>query len=125
MRSKTTSTQAIHLRGGWHDRLGKGLVKRVTPLGLILMLFALFVPNIASAEIVTTTYDFTPNGTSNTDVAFSTTTESSCTFFQKIGDVAGVSRLAAQGSSWILQSGNGVRQLGLYNLNGNEERTAE
>lgn len=120
MMKTTTPNMAVRLKGGWRNNLGNDPSRRFAPLGLILMFFALFVPNIASAEIVTDAYyDFTPSGTSDTEVTYGTTnsTYSDCTNFTKIGSVADPTRFACQGGNWILKSGGGVRQKGLLNLN--------
>ena len=87
---------------------------------LLLLLLCLLMPQSAKAELVTiATYDFTSNGTSDTEVTYGTTnsTYSDCTNFTKIGSVADPTRFASQNNNWILKSGGGVRQKGLLNLN--------
>lgn len=110
MRKTTTPNMALRLQGGWPSRLGNGSSRWFTPLGLILMLFALFVPNIASADIVTTTYDFTTKSWDKT-ITYSTTSERNCTYFTKIGQVQNPERFAAQNpEKWVFErtSGSGV-----------------
>ena len=86
------------------------------------MLFALFVPNIASAEIITTTYDFKGSiDAGNTTVTMSGNTDATytnCEYFSTIGNVNGASRFAAQGT-WILTE---AHKMGLYSNNGGGRR---
>lgn len=87
---------------------------------LLLLLLGLLLPQKGWAELVTDAYyDFTSNGTSDTEVTYGTTnsTYSDCTNFTKIGSVGDPTRFASQNNNWILKSGNGVRQKGLLNLN--------
>ncbi len=85
------------------------------------MLFALFVPNIASAEIVTTTYDFKGSiDANNTEVTMGSadTDYTNCLYFTKIGNVNDPGRFAAQGS-WILTE---AHKQGLYSDNSGPRR---
>ncbi len=87
---------------------------------LLLLLLCLLTPQKGWAELVTDAYyDFTSNGTSDTEVTYGSTnsTYSDCTNFTKIGSVGDPTRFASQNNNWILKSGNGVRQKGLLNLN--------
>ncbi len=123
MMSKTTLTKAIRLMGGWRNRSRNGSSWRYTPLGLVLLLSALFVPNIASAEIVTTTYDFynSINGNNaDTEVTMGSADSdyTNCVYFTKIGNVQGAARFAAQGT-WILTE---AHKQGLYSNNGGGRR---
>ncbi len=121
MRKSTTPNMALRLQGGWPSRLGNGSSWWFTPLGLILMLFALFVPNIASAEIVTTTYDFKGSiDANNTEVTMGSadTDYTNCLYFTKIGNVNDPGRFAAQGD-WILTE---AHKQGLYSNNGGGRR---
>ena len=92
-------------------------------LTLMLMAIAMMMlaPQGAKADIVTTTYDFSSNGTSDTEVLSGTTTDATytnCNYFTKIGTVQDPGRFAAQGADkWILVSATNVRQKGLYNNN--------
>ena len=84
------------------------------------MLVMMLLPQKGWAELVTDAYyDFTSNGTSDTEVTYGSTnsTYSDCTNFTKIGSVGDPTRFASQNNNWILKSGNGVRQKGLLNLN--------
>lgn len=124
--SKTTLTKAIRLMGGWRNRSRNGSSWRYTPLGLVLLLSALFVPNIASAEIVTdAVYDFKASIDANdTQVTYSgnfDATYTGCQYFSKIGNVANPGRLAGGNDrgvwegKWILTESH---KLGLYALTG-------
>lgn len=93
---------------------------------LLLLLLGLLMPQKGWADIVTTTYDFSSNGTSDTEVLSGTTTDATytnCNYFTKIGTVQDPGRFAAQGADkWILVSATNVRQKGLYNNNSGGRR---
>ena len=93
---------------------------------LLLLLLCLLMPQKGWADIVTTTYDFSSNGTSDTEVLSGTTTDATytnCNYFTKIGTVQDPGRFAAQGADkWILVSATNVRQKGLYNNNSGGRR---
>ena len=117
MRGKTTPKNTLCLNGRRPERLGNSHRGRKSPLALLLMLFALFAPNIASAEIVTTTYDFKGSiDANNTEVTMgaSDADYTNCQYFTKIGNVSDPGRFAAWGS-WILTEGH---KKGLYSNNG-------
>lgn len=121
MRKSTTPNKAFRLNGGWRERLGNGSSKRFTPLGLFLMIFALFFTNSASAEIVTTTYDFKASiDANNTEVTMGSADAdyTNCLYFTKIGNVSDPGRFAAQGT-WILTE---AHKQGLYSNNGGGRR---
>ena len=117
--SKTTLTKAIHLMDGWRNRSRNGSSWRYTPLGLVLLLSALFVSNIASAEIVTTTYDFKGQTNGDTQMTVTYSTDKTCTYdgkvcnyFTQIAEIDNPGRFAAQGANKFQLFRNG-----LYNSN--------
>ncbi len=121
MRKSTTPNMALRTQSGWLNRLGNGSSRWYNPLGLILMFFALLVPSIASAEIVTTTYDFKGSiDANNTEVTMgvSDTDYTNCLYFTKIGNVDNPGRFAAQGN-WILTEDH---KQGLYSDNSGGRR---
>jgi hypothetical protein len=96
------------------------------PFGLILLVLALFVPNIASADIVTTPYDFTTKSWDKV-ITYGSTNEKNCTYFTKIGTVPEPGRFAAQSpGTWVFErtSGSGVTSetAGLCNNRGSGAR---
>ena len=113
MRKTTTPNMALRLQGGWPSRLGNGSSRWFTPLGLILMLFALFVPNIASAEIVTTTYDFAAsvqNGNTTTEYSSNTIKVGgvNCQYFTTLGNIQDPGRFASQNTGLIFRSATSI-----------------
>ena len=117
--SKTTLTKAIRLMGGWRNRSRNGSSWRYTPLGLVLLLSALFVSNIASAIVVTTPYDFeaagSAGGATKTSSNTITINRISCTYFSELGNISDPGRFAAQnaGTEVYLRTD---KSYGLYNF---------
>lgn len=73
---------------------------------LLLMLLCMIMPQKGWADIVTTTYDFSTKS-SDKVVTISSTTESNCTYFTKIGTVSEPGRFAAQGADkWVFERTN-------------------
>lgn len=73
---------------------------------LLLLLLCLIMPQKGWADIETTTYDFTTNNDDKT-VTYSTTYESNCTYFTKIGQVSDPERFAAQNpEKWVFERSN-------------------
>ncbi len=93
---------------------------------LLLMLLCMFMPQKGWADIITTTYDFTTQNDDKT-VTYSTTNESNCTYFTKIGKVSDPGRFGAQNpEKWVFERANssGVvsNTIGLCNNNGSQKR---
>lgn len=128
MRKSTTPNTALRTQSGWLNRLGNGSSRWFNPLGLILMFFALFVPNIASAEIVTTTYDFKSEVDNNrTTVSYSSTLIEGCNYFTQLGNLENPGRLAAQGANkfslfrhGLYNNNSGARNFVIDNLSAND-----
>lgn len=73
---------------------------------LLLLLLCLLMPQKGWADIETTTYDFTTKDWDKT-VTYSTTYESNCTYFTKIGQVSDPERFAAQNpDKWVFERSN-------------------
>ena len=73
---------------------------------LLLLLLCLIMPQKGWADIETTTYDFTTKDWDKT-VTYSTTYESNCTYFTKIGQVSDPERFAAQNpDKWVFERSN-------------------
>ena len=88
------------------------------------MLVMMLLPIGVKADIVTTTYDFSTKSWDKV-VTVSSTTESNCTYFTKIGTVNDPDRFAAQGADkWVFERqdryGNWSDTPGLCNNNGGE-----
>ena len=97
-----------------------------TKLNYLLMLLGMLMSQVAWADIVTTTYDFTTQNDDKT-VTYSTTYESNCTYFTKIGKVSDPGRFGAQNpEKWVFERSNssGVvgNTIGLCNNNGSGKR---
>lgn len=117
MRRKTTLNECYRSQRGRHERLDR----RLTPFGLILLLFVMLMPNQALADIETTVYDFA--NTSGNVTPSSTLDEeyNNCNYFTAIGGINNPGRFAAQGAgSWSLHYNN--KQYGLYNGNSGPRR---
>ena len=89
---------------------------------LLLLLLCLLMPQKGWADIITTTYDFSTKSWDKV-VTISSTTESNCTYFTKIGTVSEPGRFAAQGADkWVFERTNGqgvtYELPGLCNNNG-------
>lgn len=113
MRKTITLNECCHSLLGWHERVDR----RLTPFGLLLLLLALFVPNIASAQEVTTstngnfetkTYGFNFSSSSDKSIVWSSETESSCTFFETVGGKSDYTRFATNGTNWNLTTKAGL-----------------
>lgn len=93
---------------------------------LLLLLLCLLMPQKGWADIITTPYDFTTQNDDKT-VTYSTTYESNCTYFTKIGKVSDPGRFGAQNpEKWVFERadryGNVSNTIGLCNNNGSEKR---
>ena len=102
MRKKSTLNECYRSQWGRQGRLDRWL----TPLGLILLLCVMLMPNKAWAQDwETKTYDFTNQQGATVAVGAADETYTNCNYFTQIGNVADPDRFAAQGAgSWLLRS---------------------
>ncbi len=111
------------------DNLNYELINSImmkTILKSFFVLLAMLMSQVAWADIVTTTYDFTTQNDDKT-VTYSTTNERNCTYFTKIGKVSDPGRFGAQNpEKWVFQrtDGNGITSntIGLCNNYGSGRR---